>query len=138
CGRASAPRLPLDCNSALRSLAFPPANACASAGHPYLWQRTEDGRSAPREWRSIQTMAKKQKAANPYYQGPASDHFDGRCFFNPGGKAPASYSALLKWQLGKPRPKWPARWPSPFPAARPAPRIDGGGLRITMVGHASL
>jgi len=83
-------------------------------------------------------MAKKQKAANPYYQGPASDHFDGRCFFNPGGKAPASYSALLKWQLGTPRPKWPTRWPSPFPPARPAPRIDGGGLRITMVGHASL
>ncbi len=83
-------------------------------------------------------MAKKQKAANPYYQGPASDHFDGRCFFNPGGKAPASYSALLKWQLGTPRPKWPTRWPSPFPLARPAPRIDGGGLRVTMVGHASL
>lgn len=83
-------------------------------------------------------MAKKPKAANLYYQGPASDHFDGRRFFNPNGKTPAGYSALLKWQLGKRRTKWPASWPSPFAPAKPDPQINGGGLRVTMVGHASL
>ncbi len=77
-------------------------------------------------------------AANPYYSGPASDHFDGTVFFNPGGITPGSLLSLLKWQLGGGRARWPASWPSPFSPAKPADRIDGSGLRVTIIGHATL
>jgi L-ascorbate metabolism protein UlaG (beta-lactamase superfamily) len=75
---------------------------------------------------------------NPYYQGPISDHFDGTRFFNPDGVGPGSTRSLLKWQLSGERSRWPKSVTSPFPPARPERRIDGNGLRITMVGHASM
>lgn len=76
--------------------------------------------------------------ANRYYSGPVSDHFDGSVFFNPGGVAPRSFRDLLKWQMGTGRERWPREWPSPFAQARPAERIEGDGLRVIMVGHATL
>jgi L-ascorbate metabolism protein UlaG (beta-lactamase superfamily) len=75
---------------------------------------------------------------NPYYDGPPSDHFDGRAFFNPQGVQPPGFRDLLRWQLRGGRAKWPASWPSPFPPARPARRISGEDLRVTMVGHATM
>ena len=75
---------------------------------------------------------------NPYYQGPASDHFDGRTFFNPGGTPPKSFGDFLKWQLGRERAPWPERYPSPFPAAMPEERLPPEALRLTMIGHATL
>lgn len=75
---------------------------------------------------------------NPYFGGPASDHFDGRVFFNPDGKPPRSFADLLRWQFGGGRARWPAAWPSPFPPATPEPRVSATGLRVTMVGHATL
>ena len=33
---------------------------------------------------------RKRRAANPYYEGPPSDHFDGETFFNPGGMLPGN------------------------------------------------
>ena len=83
-------------------------------------------------------MAASKRAANRYYSGPPSDHFDGTFFFNPDGVPPGRFADLLKWQLGGERSKWPAAWPSPFPQPRPDDRIAGSGLRLTMVGHASL
>ncbi|MDN2565685.1 MBL fold metallo-hydrolase [Aquibium sp. A9E412] len=76
--------------------------------------------------------------ANAYYDGPPSDHFDGRVFFNPDGTPPRHFADLLRWQLGGGKAAWPAAWPSPHPPARPVPRVDGTGLRVTMVGHATL
>ncbi|MFB2551327.1 MBL fold metallo-hydrolase [Ensifer soli] len=78
------------------------------------------------------------KSGNRYYDGPVSDHFDGRLFFNPGGIAPLGFRDLLKWQFGGGRTPWPERRDSPFPPARPSARIDGRGLSVTMVGHATL
>ena len=75
---------------------------------------------------------------NRYYSGPTSDHFDGRVFFNPGGVPPGRLRDLLKWRFNGERSKWPASWPSPFAPAVPEPRITGDGLRITMVGHATM
>lgn len=83
-------------------------------------------------------MAARKRAANRYYSGPPSDHFDGTLFFNPNGKPPGRFSDLLKWQLGGERSKWPAAQPSPFHQANPVERVDGAGLRLTMVGHSSL
>lgn len=82
--------------------------------------------------------ATRSNGANPYYSGPASDHFDGRAFFNPEGIEPRSLADLLRWQFGGGRAKWPASWPSPFAQAKPMPRVDGDALRVTMVGHATL
>ncbi|QPC90097.1 MBL fold metallo-hydrolase [Mesorhizobium sp. INR15] len=83
-------------------------------------------------------MVAKKKAANRYYSGPHSDHFDGTLFFNPRGKPPGRFTDLLKWQLSGGRSKWPAANPSPFPQAKPAERMEGSELRVTMVGHSTL
>ena len=83
-------------------------------------------------------MAKRKTAGNRYYQGPASDHFDGTRFFNPGGRSPGGLRDLLRWRLNGARAKWPAAWPSPHPQAVPDRRVDGDALRLTMVGHSTL
>ncbi|RWH44462.1 MBL fold metallo-hydrolase [Mesorhizobium sp.] len=83
-------------------------------------------------------MAAGTRAANRYYSGPLSDHFDGSLFFDPEGRPPARFTDLLKWQLSGGRSKWPAAWPSPYHQAKPEQRIEGAALRLTMVGHASL
>jgi len=76
--------------------------------------------------------------ANAYYEGPASDHFDGVHFFNPSGVRPKGAGAFLKWQFGERGEPWPSSFPSPFPPDRPPGRFDGEGLRIVHIGHASL
>ena len=83
-------------------------------------------------------MAKPAKAHNPYYQGPKSDHFNGTRFFNPGGVKPGGFRDLLRWQLLDRAKPWPAEVPSPFIGQAPAQRIERDGLRVTMIGHASL
>ena len=50
---------------------------------------------------------------NPYYFGPASDHFDGTVFFNPGGEAPLGFRELMRWQFGGGRSVWPKSVESP-------------------------
>ena len=79
-----------------------------------------------------------EKGKNPYYSGPVSDHFDGTRFFNPDGVEPGNARALLKWQLLNRRTKWPQRIESPFLPIVPEARVLGDGLRVTMVGHASM
>ena len=72
---------------------------------------------------------------NPYYHGPAGDHFDGVRFFNPGQPATdRSLGDLLRWRFGPRGAEWPAS--VPVKQAKPEPRV--AGLRITMVGHATL
>ena len=72
---------------------------------------------------------------NRYYQGPPSDHFDGTRFFNADG--PTEDKALtdvLRW-------KWQERaaaWPSEVPVVPARPDARVAGVRVTMVGHASL
>ena len=75
--------------------------------------------------------------ANPYYRGPASDHFDGKHFFNPGGEMPASLRAIWEWQRSGQRQRWPATVPSPLPLDVPPARVDGDAARMVAVGHAS-
>jgi len=74
---------------------------------------------------------------NPYYGGPASDHFDGVNFFNPDGTPPKGFADLIKWQLGKGRKKWPTHYPSPHQDAPPK-NVDGSTLRVSFVGHATV
>lgn len=75
------------------------------------------------------------KPANPYYQGPPSDHFDGTRFFNIGQQAAdRGLSDILRWKLGS----RPAPWPQSVPVVEAVPEARVDGVRITMVGHASM
>ena len=74
-------------------------------------------------------------AANPYYSGPPSDHFDGLHFFNPGGTPPGTLIDVLKWQFGEGMERWKRPVPAPTPTV-PERRVDD--LRVTMIGHASM
>ena len=74
--------------------------------------------------------------ANRYYQGPASDHFDGQRFFHPG--LPSSDKNLLdilRWRLLEKRTPWPKSIPTRS-GLRPSAQVEG--LRIVAIGHASL
>ena len=75
------------------------------------------------------------RSRNRYYQGPPSDHFDGVRFSNLDGSKDRGFAEFLRWQLGGGREDWPGSYPSPF-HDRPPARVDG--LRVTLVGHASL
>ncbi|MDQ0455834.1 MBL fold metallo-hydrolase [Rhizobium paknamense] len=75
---------------------------------------------------------------NPYYQGPVSDHFDGRLFFTPEAETLKSFSDVMRWMRTRKKSDWPRRWPEAPHAAKPLARVEGDGLGITMIGHASL
>jgi L-ascorbate metabolism protein UlaG (beta-lactamase superfamily) len=75
------------------------------------------------------------RSRNRYYDGPVSDHFDGLTFFVPGRKPDRGFLDILRWQAAGGRKAWPAQYPSPF-ADTPPERV--AGLRVAMVGHASL
>ena len=73
--------------------------------------------------------------SNRYYTGPISDHFDGVRFFNPDHPdTDRSFRQMLRWKLGEKA----SRWPKAVAGRRvkPEPRMDG--LRVTMIGHATL
>jgi L-ascorbate metabolism protein UlaG (beta-lactamase superfamily) len=76
-----------------------------------------------------------------YYAGPASDHFDGRRFFNPEDRArpptratPARF--FNRWATGEGRAGWPAR--VPVVPTRPSPQVDGNRMRVTWIGHSTV
>ena len=72
--------------------------------------------------------------ANAYYKGPVSDHFDGTVFFNPGGVPPRGFGDLLRWQFGGSK----ALWPDDVGITQRKPDARVKGLRVTMIGHASV
>jgi L-ascorbate metabolism protein UlaG (beta-lactamase superfamily) len=75
---------------------------------------------------------------NNIYSGPKSDHFDGERFFDPDGAPPKPLRDLLRWQFDRDRRRasWPNWAPSPF-SDIPPPRVDGGKVRLSFVGHVS-
>ncbi|THF50172.1 MBL fold metallo-hydrolase [Allorhizobium terrae] len=75
---------------------------------------------------------------NPYFSGPISDHFDGTRFYNPGGILPLGFADVLRWKLNGQKSRWPKRVDLPSGVAVPAKTVDGNGLRVTMIGHASI
>ena len=74
-----------------------------------------------------------------YYRGPPSDHFDGERFFNPAVQAPPSRGRrtfFSRWATSEER----ARWPEQVPVVPTVPprRVDGAGMRVTWIGHATV
>jgi L-ascorbate metabolism protein UlaG (beta-lactamase superfamily) len=72
------------------------------------------------------------------YDGPLSDHFDGKQFFDPDGVPPKSLGDVLRWQFGSGRQRqpWPQWAPSPHSDTPPV-RVSGDKARLCFVGHAS-
>ena len=73
-----------------------------------------------------------------YYQGPVSDHFDGRHFFNPGQPAPTRIDPrryLNRWASGE-----RAAWPDAVPVHQTVPpsRVDDRDMRVTWIGHSTV
>lgn len=72
---------------------------------------------------------------NPYYRGPPSGHFDGMRFHNPGGESTdRTAGELLRWRFGGKR----AVWDRVDAVEQAIPDNRVAGLRVTMVGHATL
>jgi L-ascorbate metabolism protein UlaG (beta-lactamase superfamily) len=72
------------------------------------------------------------------YQGPASEHFDGRRFHNIEPKPHKDLWSLLKWQFSRaPQLDWIEQ---PGPAVPPpiAAEVTGADLQITYINHATL
>jgi L-ascorbate metabolism protein UlaG (beta-lactamase superfamily) len=71
------------------------------------------------------------------YQGPVSDHFDGRSFFNPGKPMDKSFGSFLKWRMTSERQFWP-EYKELSAYDRPPERVEGDELRVSWVGHATV
>ena len=72
---------------------------------------------------------------NPYYQGPRTHNFDGQRFFNPGEpQTDRTLRQVLRWKLAGAAAAWPKQ--VAVQPVVPDARVDG--LRVTMVGHATL
>ncbi|MBA2934108.1 MBL fold metallo-hydrolase [Sphingomonas sp. CGMCC 1.13654] len=76
-----------------------------------------------------------------YYRGPASDHFDGERFFNPGERPSGdrrgfSFFRFLRFAFGMDRAPWPKR--VPVAQAVPPSRVEGQDMRATWIGHATV
>lgn len=83
------------------------------------------------------TRKAKASTGSFYYDGPVSDHFDGRRFFNPGSESgPRGFSDFLRWKLTETRTPWPDDYPSPY-RDDPPRAVDPHALRVALVGHAT-
>ena len=66
---------------------------------------------------------------------PASDHFNGKTFFNPGGRAERGLPEVLRWKFSS----RPARWPDwvEIAPSLPPPTPAGEGVTATWVNHST-
>jgi L-ascorbate metabolism protein UlaG (beta-lactamase superfamily) len=69
---------------------------------------------------------------------PASDHFDGIRFFNPGPSPDRrGLLQLLRWRLGGGRTPWPRKLPPDPSYPPPPPHVAAGTAALTFIGHSS-
>lgn len=76
-------------------------------------------------------------APKVYYQGPKSDHFDGKRFFNPWNPKLPKSSELLRWKLMARAKPWPKRIKK-VQSDTPPPLVKGNHLRCCFVGHSTM
>jgi L-ascorbate metabolism protein UlaG (beta-lactamase superfamily) len=70
------------------------------------------------------------------HEGPVSDHFDGERFFNEVA-VDHGLGAFVRWRLTRRPDVWPD-WIDSEPGPPPPSRVDGDGLRVTLVNHATV
>ena len=81
-------------------------------------------------------MALRATSAGPGWRGPASDHFDGKQFFNPRGPTGNTFGNFLKWQ----RTKNPKPWPTSVenaPQATLPTHVRNHEAFVTAVNHCT-
>lgn len=64
-------------------------------------------------------------------------HFDGKRFFNPDSRQPPGFLDLLRWQIRSRREPSP-RFVPDVEQSVPPRRVEGSGLRITLVNHSTV
>ncbi len=70
----------------------------------------------------------------PRYDGPPSEHFDGRRFRN---LRPIDHASVLRWILTREPGPWD-EWLDAEPGPAPPERVGRGALRVTFVNHATV
>lgn len=71
------------------------------------------------------------------YRGPVTDHFDGERFYNPGSRVQPGPGGLFRWLANRQPGPW-RNWTDSPPGPPPPARVSHGGLRVTLVGHATV
>jgi len=74
--------------------------------------------------------------SGPGYQGPVSDHFDGKRFFNQAAIRHRSFGEFLRWMWHRQPGAW--TWIDAPPGPPPPPRVGPGRMRVTFVNHATV
>ena len=64
-------------------------------------------------------------------------HFDGRRFYNPGSPKAPGFLSVVRWQLTSRRERSP-RFIADVTPTTPPRRVEGGGLRVTLVNHSTV
>jgi L-ascorbate metabolism protein UlaG (beta-lactamase superfamily) len=94
---------------------------------------------ARRRWRDrIRQFAglRQSLRGGPGYDGPVSDHFDGREFFNPGASAGRSLRDLLRWQFTRKAAPWPS-WVDHDPTRSVPVSIPADHAALTFINHVT-
>jgi L-ascorbate metabolism protein UlaG (beta-lactamase superfamily) len=65
------------------------------------------------------------------------EHFDGKCFYNPDAPQAPGYLDALRWKLTS-RPQPSPRFIFDVEPSVPARRVEGSGLRTTLVNHSTV
>jgi L-ascorbate metabolism protein UlaG (beta-lactamase superfamily) len=73
----------------------------------------------------------------PHYDGPISDHFTGERFRNLEPSEPRGFVDFFRWKLTSKRGRW-NKWTESQPGSVPPRRVDGIGLRVTFINHATV
>ena len=71
------------------------------------------------------------------YRGPITNHFDGKKFHNLEPPHKRGFIDFLRWQLTAKRGPW-NKWTDTAVGAAPRLRVDGNGLRVTFINHATV
>lgn len=74
---------------------------------------------------------------NKFYQGPVTDHFDGRHFYYPGAQRKSLWEVLKWYWTRKPTP-WPKKVELNTRFQPPAKHVEGEKPQVSYIGHASI
>ncbi len=72
----------------------------------------------------------------PGFDGPASDHFDGQHFFNPGAPAGRSFIDFLRWQRTRHALAWPP-WRENERVPKLPASLAAGEMALTFINHVT-
>src|SRR5882762_2404131 len=73
----------------------------------------------------------------PRYYGPITEHFNGRKFCNLEPSERRGLIDVLRWKLTGKRGHW-NQWTDSQPGSVPPLRVNGNGLRVTFINHATV